>query len=65
MRTQSEGPARRDRYWIDLRPSNTMAEECARITRLIRDGGYELREVVFVDRGGRVHATCHLVKSTP
>jgi hypothetical protein len=65
MGTQPEADAQPDHRWIDLWPDNTMAETCAEITRLIRDDGYELREVVFCDRGGLVYAVCDLVKPKP
>jgi hypothetical protein len=64
MVRQSEASGPPDRWEIDLWPDNTMAEKCAKITKVIRDG-YELREVVFYDRGGKVHAKCNLIRSIP
>jgi hypothetical protein len=46
----------------DRRGDSATAERCAEITVLIRDHGYELRNVEFGNRGGRVYAKCLLVK---
>ncbi len=44
---------------------STAADERARITISIKNDGYELREVVFDGRGGKVRGKCNLVRSTP
>ncbi len=64
MATRPEAGSPPDRYEIDLWPDRTMAEKCAQITERIGEG-HQLRDVVFYHAGGKVHAKCNLVRSTP